>query len=321
MTTPRKTTRAAKRPIPPARPVAQRLTLEQIIEDLIRREGGFVDDPADRGGATNMGITIGTLGRYLGRRATVDEVRALSRAEVFSIYDQLFWSGPGFHRLDLDQRIVINVFDAGVMSGPSRAIRWLQEVLRDLGGQLTVDGVLGPETSRVGRQIQERVGIVALNNAFCDRRQRFYDSIVARDESQSRFRRGWTNRVSKFRLSGTLTEIRNVSTSAATAQLPEPPVEDIGHTGRAVDSPAPATSAARDPVVVSGAATSGLAAISAAQEIISAATQAQAAAEAFPWLRVGLAIAIVIAAGVLAYGFWRFKRSEARARIDADPLA
>ena len=54
--------------------------VEQMIDDVIRREGGFVDHPHDRGGPTNFGITQATLSRHLGRPASVADVRRLSRA-------------------------------------------------------------------------------------------------------------------------------------------------------------------------------------------------------------------------------------------------
>lgn len=297
-------------------------TVEAILADLIKREGGFVDDPVDRGGATNMGITIGTLSSWLGRRATVEEVRNLTRAEAEAIYRQRYWSGPGFDRLPIDQRVAVNAFDAGVMSGPKRAIRWLQEVLRDLGGTLDVDGAIGPETLRVALQVQERVGVRALNNAFCDRRQAFYDQIILRDPSQARFRNGWRNRVNRFRLAEDVEPIPNaappVARRAAPPAPPAPAPEDAEATaGRALPPPPPAPSAARDPAVIGGAATGGLAAASAAQEILGAAQSAQAAAEAFPWLRVGLAVAVVVAAGILAYGFYRSRKAAAAERAAA----
>lgn len=329
---PRKTPRAPKSATSSTTPAAapaprarQPQTVDAILADLIEREGGYVNHPADRGGPTNMGITINTLSRWLGRRATIEEVRALTRAEAEAIYRQKFWSGPGFDRLDLDQRIAINAFDAGVMSGPRRGVEMLQRALRALGGTLDVDGAIGPETNRVARQIQDRVGVAVLQNALCDQRLAFYEDIIARDPSQSAFRNGWRNRVNRFRISGEVEPIPNIApaapASARAVALPPPPTpdahDDERNAGRAVPAPPPAPSAARDPAVIGGAATGGLAAISAAQEILSAAQSAQAAAEAFPWLRVCLAIAVVVAAGLLAYGFYRFRQSAAAERAAA----
>jgi lysozyme family protein len=325
---PRKTPRAAKTATPSTTPAtapaprapAARQNVDQIIRDLVRREGGFVDHPSDPGGATNMGVTIGTLSRWLGRRATVEEVRALTYEEAVSIYRQEYWSGPGFDRLDTDQRIAINAFDAGVMSGPRRGIEMLQRALRGLGGTLDVDGAIGPETNRVARQVQDRVGVAALQNALCDQRQAFYDGIIQRRPASQAFANGWRNRVNKFRIRGEVEEVRNVEgrrVEPVAAPPPPAPEDEIANAGRALPPPPPAPSAARDPAVIGGAATGGLAAVSAAQEILAAAQSAQAAADAFPWLRVGLAVAVVIAAGVLAYGFYRARQAAAAERAAA----
>ena len=65
-------------------------TIEQILDDILRREGGYVNHPADRGGPTNFGITAQTLGswRKLGRPATAAEVQALTEPEARAIYRQ-----------------------------------------------------------------------------------------------------------------------------------------------------------------------------------------------------------------------------------------
>jgi ferredoxin-NADP reductase len=76
-------------------------TIEQILDDILRREGGYVNHPADRGGPTNFGITAQTLGswRKLGRPATAAEVQALTEPEARAIYRQQYITGPGFETI------------------------------------------------------------------------------------------------------------------------------------------------------------------------------------------------------------------------------
>ena len=109
---------------------------DACIAFTIEREGGYVDDPDDPGGATNLGITLATLAAWRGRKVSKAEVRALRYEEAAAIYASRYWNGD-----DLPAGLDLVTFDARVMSGPSRGIRFLQAALG-----VTVDGELGPET-------------------------------------------------------------------------------------------------------------------------------------------------------------------------------
>jgi lysozyme family protein len=71
------------------------VTADTLIDDILRREGGYVDHPNDRGSCTNHGITSVTLGewRQLGRRATCDEVKALA-VDGRGHRRQMWWRRP-----------------------------------------------------------------------------------------------------------------------------------------------------------------------------------------------------------------------------------
>jgi lysozyme family protein len=98
------------------------------LKELLKHEGGYVDHPKDPGGATNLGVTIGTLSGWLGRRATKDEVRALTVQKVAPIYRENYWEESGANALP--SGVDFSVFDAAVNSGPKRAKRWLSAALR-----------------------------------------------------------------------------------------------------------------------------------------------------------------------------------------------
>jgi lysozyme family protein len=102
-------------------------------------EGGFVDNPKDPGGATNLGVTRATLARYRGRAVSVAEVRALTRGEAAAIYRRFYWDAVAGDRLPAG--LDLAVFDCAVNSGPARAARLLQ---RALG--VAEDGHIGPKT-------------------------------------------------------------------------------------------------------------------------------------------------------------------------------
>jgi lysozyme family protein len=170
--------------------------VERMIDDVIRREGGFVDHPLDRGGPTNFGITKATLSRHLGRPASTDDVRRLSRTLARRIYRREYFEAPRIGQLPT--RIQPFLFDAAVNHGPARAIRFLQQVCNaaDLG-QLAVDGVCGPLTRRIAAEADRVMGDWLLA-ALVEERRNFYLALVERDPGQRVFLEGWLNRLAEF---------------------------------------------------------------------------------------------------------------------------
>ena len=170
---------------------------EELLDEVIAREGGFVDHPADRGGPTNFGITQRTLSDWLGRPASVDEVRRLEEETAREIYVARYLAAPRIETLPSE--IVGQVFDMAVNHGPRRAVRILQEVLGLAGWPVDVDGVIGPETRRVAFAAQAEMGPF-FANAIADQRANFYRRIVAADPSQRVFLGGWLARAEGFKV-------------------------------------------------------------------------------------------------------------------------
>jgi lysozyme family protein len=166
------------------------MTTARIIDDIIRREGAFVDDPADRGGATKFGITAATLGRWRqhGRPATREEVRDLSIEDARAIYEEEYVRAPGFLAIEDDALRALLVDDA-VLSGPAAAIRALQ---RCVGAR--VDGVLGPRTlARVKARDPKE-----LQHSLAKERVVRLATLVQHDPAQLRFLVGWVRRTLEF---------------------------------------------------------------------------------------------------------------------------
>jgi lysozyme family protein len=101
----------------------------QLIDDVIGREGGYSSHPADRGGATRWGITE-AVARAHGYRG---EMRTFPREEAVALYKRIYWIRPGFDRIgDLAPDIAAELFDTGANKGPSVAVSFLHRALNAL---------------------------------------------------------------------------------------------------------------------------------------------------------------------------------------------
>ena len=125
------------------------LDIEQLLDALVEREGGFVDHPADRGGATCFGVTE-AVARAHGYRGAM---RHFPRDEALAIYRRLYWLRPRFDQVARRApRIAAELFDTGVNMGPAVAATFLQRALTALNRQgrdfadLVPDGRVGPRT-------------------------------------------------------------------------------------------------------------------------------------------------------------------------------
>ena len=125
------------------------MQVEELIDELIEREGGYVDHPADKGGPTRYGITE-AVARAHGYAGAMAE---LPREEAAAIYRRLYWLRPRFEQVaERAPRVAAELFDTGANMGPAVAATFLQRALTALnrGGSdypdLTPDGRVGPAT-------------------------------------------------------------------------------------------------------------------------------------------------------------------------------
>jgi lysozyme family protein len=180
--------------------------VNQIAEEIVAREGGYVNDPDDPGGATNFGVTIHTmrrLGLDLDRdgHVTEQDVRALSREQAVAIFINHYFEGPRIR--ELPAALHATVFDMYVNAG-ANAVRILQRLLQDMRIDVAVDGVIGPQTIAAAQQ-----GMAAALDHFVDaygiaRRNYYYALADGRPASRKYARRldggkgGWITRAEEF---------------------------------------------------------------------------------------------------------------------------
>jgi len=181
-------------------------TVLDIANDIVAREGGFVNDPDDPGGATNFGVTIHTmrrLGLDLNRdgQVTASDVRALTKAQAVDIFIDHYFHKPKID--DLPRALQASVFDMYVNSG-GNAVKILQRLLRDFGFDLGVDGALGPQSIGAAHRAFE-MAPDHLNDAYgIERRNYYYRLADSRTASRKYARRrdggkgGWIKRAEEF---------------------------------------------------------------------------------------------------------------------------
>ncbi|HYF18037.1 MAG TPA: glycosyl hydrolase 108 family protein [Ramlibacter sp.] len=172
-------------------------TVARMVEDILRREGGFVDHRADRGGPTNFGITLATLAEVRGRPVTRQDVRRLTREQAREIYELRYFRRPRLDRLPAALQPVL--FDMAINHGPGTAIRLLQRVLCEGGFACAVDGGIGRQTVACAEQALAAHGAATLVDRLVDARRGLYEAIVAADASQAVFLKGWLRRAEEFR--------------------------------------------------------------------------------------------------------------------------
>lgn len=181
-------------------------SIHDIATEIVAREGGYVNDPDDPGGATKHGVTIHTM-RRLGidltgdGKVTAADVRRLTRAQAAEIFVEHYFRRPRI--ADLPEALQAPVFDMMVNSG-TNAVKLLQRLLNDMGHDLTVDGAVGPQTIRAAAAAAAAAPDLLADAYGIARRNYYYALADARPASRKYARRkdggkgGWIARAEEF---------------------------------------------------------------------------------------------------------------------------
>lgn len=123
--------------------------IDDLIDAVIDREGGYTNHPADRGGATRWGITeaVARTNGYAG------DMRHFAREAAVAIYRHIYWQRPRFDQVATRAALIAaELFDTGVNMGPAVATGFLQRALHALNRgardypDVLLDGRIGPQT-------------------------------------------------------------------------------------------------------------------------------------------------------------------------------
>lgn len=170
---------------------------DRMLDFILEREGGFVNDPKDPGGATMYGISLRFLQSIDPAMADLDEDGDVDVDDIFALspelardfYRQFFYRPMGIDRYPAP--LGAAMLDAGVNMGKSRAGRILQEALNRCGAAVAVDGIVGPKTmtALMFFDTLDVLRAVLLLRVFA------YANLCRENPDLQRFFFGWVGRV------------------------------------------------------------------------------------------------------------------------------
>lgn len=180
--------------------------VEEIAREIVAREGGFVNDPDDPGGATKYGVTIATM-RALGLdldgdgRVSEKDLHSLTRAQAEQIFVEYYFKRPGL--VKLPEMLQASVFDMYVNAGRN-AVKILQRLLTRMGFSVVIDGMIGPETIAAANDAAEAAPDHLADAYGIARRNYYYALAAQRVQSRKYVRKrdggkgGWIVRAETF---------------------------------------------------------------------------------------------------------------------------
>lgn len=164
------------------------MRFEDCLARILKHEGGYVNDPLDSGGRTNLGVTQRVWEEFVGHPVTEADMKALTPEKIAPMYKLKYWN-PSYCEV-LPKGLDYVVFDFAVNAGTGRSVKTLQQAIG-----CVADGVIGPKTMAAINDANPK----DLITKFSDARADFYQGIVARKPDQARFIKGWLNRVEESR--------------------------------------------------------------------------------------------------------------------------
>ena len=172
-------------------------TFDEIIEVVLEHEGGYVDDPDDRGGATNWGVTQAVYEDFVGYKCDKEEIKNMDEDTAKEIYYEKFWKPSRADKLPTEVRETY--FDMVVNHGQGGAVKILQQACnnkRKPENYIAVDGGIGPNTIRAAANLKNWELQVERSGYYWN--LVFKGSKYTQRTTQVKFIRGWIRRCFKL---------------------------------------------------------------------------------------------------------------------------
>lgn len=180
--------------------------IEDIADEIVAREGGYVNDPDDPGGPTKFGVTLGTMKRLgidLDKNGKIEasDVRRLDGVMARKIFIDHYFIRPRIS--ELPEPLHPTVFDMYVNAG-NNAVRILQQLLREMELDLVVDGLIGPITIGASHKANEKASDY-LVDAYGIARRNYYYALADQRPAARKYacrrdggKGGWIVRAEEF---------------------------------------------------------------------------------------------------------------------------
>lgn len=164
----------------------------KLVPFILQWEGGFVNDPDDLGGATNMGVTIGTYEAYCRKkgypRPTIERLKNLTKEEWAEIFKTVYWDR--WKADGINNQAVANILVDWVWASGVHGIKRPQKLLG-----VAADGLVGPKTIAAINAADPR----KLFDAIKADRAKFIDEICKARPKNEKYRKGWMNRINAIK--------------------------------------------------------------------------------------------------------------------------
>lgn len=178
--------------------------VKDFVDQVIKVEGGYVNDPSDSGGETNYGVTVAVAREFRSKWGAYSwdgTMKTMPLAFAQDVYSYKYFYKPKFDLIAEQSTLIAEeLFDAGVNCGPSQPSKWLQQCLNVLNNlqayysDISEDGMIGARTANALEKFIDKrgeEGIKVLFNMLNCKQGSFYIDLATRREKDEKFVYGW----------------------------------------------------------------------------------------------------------------------------------
>lgn len=175
------------------------MTKNDILNNIVKLEGGYVNHPDDLGGPTNFGITQNTARAY----GYFGDIKKLTKGRALEIYDSMYWASVNAEKImEVSDVLAYTIVDSAINSGVYRASSFLQRAINVFNGNgslydsVNIDGIIGNKTiNALNSYVEKRKNIDVLIDTYKALRTTFCVEISESRPENKSFVFGWVSRI------------------------------------------------------------------------------------------------------------------------------